>query len=236
LSASFSAVLLAAGRGRRLKNSVPKAYLELDRRPLLWYSLREFALCAQVSQIVVVIHREDRELFERSLGAKGRSPLQTRKRTEIVYGGEQRQDSALAGVLAAAEKYVLLHDAARPLISAELLTRVIEATQVHSAAVPALPITDSLKRIQENEIVESVDREELVRVQTPQGFRKDLILHALQQAHKEKRYFTDEAGALLALLGVRAKIVPGEELNVKVTTPSDLELARLWLSHVDCQI
>ncbi|MCS6936388.1 MAG: 2-C-methyl-D-erythritol 4-phosphate cytidylyltransferase [Candidatus Bipolaricaulota bacterium] len=224
MSARFSAVLLAAGRGTRLHTQVPKAYIELCGKPLLCYSLERFSECDQIAQIVVVLHRDDRERCERCVE-------ETSKRVELVYGGEHRQDSALAGVRAAHEEYVLVHDAARPLVSPELIERVLEATLRHGAAVPALPVTDSLKRVREGQIVENVDRIELVRVQTPQGFRRELILRALQRACAERRYFTDESGAVLALLGVQAKIVPGDEFNLKITTSADLELARRWLSR-----
>lgn len=224
-----SAVLLAAGRGTRLKTSVPKAYIELDRRPLLWYSLQNFAACPEISQIVVVIHRDDRALCEHSLG-------EALKRVELVYGGEHRQDSALAGVQAATQEYVLVHDAARPLVSQALIARVIEATLRHGAAVPALPVPDSLQRVCDDRIIASVDRDALVRVQTPQGFQRNLLSRALQQACTEKRYFTDEASAVLAMLGVHAAVVPGDERNLKITTATDLELARLWLSHKDGKI
>ncbi len=226
MSEEISAVVLAAGRGTRLNNALPKAYIALNGRALLAYSLEQFARCAQISEIVVVIRSEDKELLRRSVELP-----QKPKKFKIVYGGAERQDSALAGAQAATGEYLLIHDAARPLVSLELIERVIEATKAYGAAVPALRVADSLKLIQGDRIIENIDREELVRVQTPQGGQRDLLLRALKQACAEDRYFTDEAGALLAILGVRAKIVAGDERNIKITTQGDLEIASCWLCN-----
>lgn len=222
LSEQISAVVLAAGRGVRLNNSLPKAYIELNGRALLSYSLEQFARCAQISEIIVVIHSDDKELFQRSVELP-----QKPTKIKIVCGGAERQESALAGAQAATGEYLLIHDAARPLVSLELIERVIKATKAYGAALPALPVADSLKRVQDGQIAENVDREQFVRVQTPQGVQRDLLLRALEQAYE--RYFTDEAGALLAILGVRAKIVAGDERNIKITTQRDLEIASCWL-------
>lgn len=222
LNEQVSAVVLAAGRGARLNNSLPKAYIELNGRALLSYSLEQFARCAQISEIIVVVHSDDKELWHRSVELPQKS-------IRIVYGGTERQDSALAGARAATGEYLLIHDAARPLVSLELIARVIAATKTYGAAVPALPVSDSLKRVQGNQIIENIDREQFVCVQTPQGVQRDLLLRALKQACAEDRYFTDEAGALLAILGARAKVVAGDERNIKITTQRDLEIASCWL-------
>ena len=218
MGAVISAILLAAGRGTRLGASHPKAYLPLRGRPILLYSLEAFSRCPLISELVVVIHPDDTE--------RARHVLKVfEKPVRVVYGGAQRQDSALAGVRAASGDFVLVHDAARPLVSLGLIERVIAAMKTHGAAVPALPVTDSLKRVSEDLIIADIDRAELFSAQTPQGFERKLLLEALERACAQGRYFTDEASVLLAMSNVRAKVVPGEVQNIKITTEADLRLA-----------
>jgi len=219
----ISAVLLAAGRGTRLKNSTPKAYLSLCKKPILNYSLECLAECDAVSEIIVVIHSDDMELFQKVV-PKLVKPMR------VVYGGAQRQDSALAGVRAATGTYALVHDAARPLVSRELIERVIEAMKIYGAAIPVIPISDSVKRVYQDHIIADVDRSEFFCAQTPQGFRRDVLLEALERACEGGRYFTDEAGAVLAMKGVQAKAVPGDERNIKITTMADWKLAEYFIA------
>lgn len=220
---AISAVLLAAGRGTRLGASEPKAYLPLHSKPILLYSLETLSRCDLISELIVVIHPDDTE--------KARLVLEgMQKPVRVVFGGSQRQDSSLAGVRAACGDFVLVHDAARPLVSLGLIERVIAAMQSHGAAVPVVPITESVKRISEDFICADLDRSELFCAQTPQGFQRKLLLDALERACAQGRYFTDEASALLAMSGVRAKAVPGDEHNIKITTIRDLQLAECLLT------
>lgn len=224
MTAKISAVLLAAGRGTRLKNSTPKVYLSLCKKPILNYSLECLARCDAIAEIIVVIHPDDIHLFQKA------AP-QLAKPMKAVYGGAQRQDSALAGVRAATGEHVLVHDAARPLASLELIERVIEAMISHGAAAPVLPSSDSLKRVSEGFIAAEVNRAEFVQVQTPQGFRRELLLASLDRARRENRYFSDDAGAVLTMSGMRVKTVEGDPLNIKITTTADLKLAELLVQH-----
>ncbi len=222
MSEKISAIVLAAGRGTRLQASTPKVYLPLRKKPILQYSLECFAERDAVSEIIAVIHPDDNELFQKTV-PKLAKPLR------VVYGGAQRQDSALAGVQAATGEYVLVHDAARPLVSGELIERVIVAMKAHGAAVPVLPVTDSVKRVSEGFITADVDRTEICYAQTPQGFRRELLLAALERACREHRHFSDDAGAVLTMNGVRAKTVEGDPYNIKVTTAADFKLAECLL-------
>ena len=150
----------------------------------------------------------------------------------MVPGGRERQDSARAGVeaLAAEEpELVLIHDGARPFFSEELLERLIEAAREHGAAVPALPVEETIRLGDEEGFAAGeLERERLYRVQTPQCFLYGLLREALATAHEQGRYFTDDAGAV-AMLGHKIKLIPGEETNIKITTPLDLKLAELLL-------
>ncbi|MCX8103108.1 MAG: 2-C-methyl-D-erythritol 4-phosphate cytidylyltransferase [Candidatus Bipolaricaulota bacterium] len=218
-----SAIVLAAGRGTRLGAAEPKAYLPLRGKPIVLYSLETLSQSDLISELIVVIHPDDSE--------KARAVLENlSKPVRVVFGGTQRQDSALAGVRAASGNFVLVHDAARPLVSLGLIERVITEMKAHGAAVPVVPIADSVKRVAEDFIVADVDRSELFCAQTPQGFERRLLLDALERACAQGRSFTDEASVLLAMSGVRAKIVPGEAQNIKITTQTDLEIAECLLT------
>lgn len=222
MSEAISAVILAAGRGTRLQAFTPKAYIQLHGRALLAYSLEQFARCSEIAELIVVIHPHDQEIFTKMITLPAR-------RTRVVYGGAQRQDSSLAGVRAAVGRFVLVHDAARPCVSVELIERVIETIQAYDSAVPVIPIYDSLKRVEADVIIEEAGREGLVRVQTPQGFQRDLLLRALERSCSENRYFSDESGAVLAMLGIAPKVIAGDERNIKITTKTDLALAESLL-------
>jgi 2-C-methyl-D-erythritol 4-phosphate cytidylyltransferase len=216
--ATISAIIVAAGRGSRLGAALPKAYVSVHGKPLIVYSLELLErLC---SESIVVIHPDDEQLFQSLIERPVRR----------VHGGPHRQDSVLAGVRAASGEYVLVHDASRPCASRSLVERVISAMREHGAAVPVIPITDSVKRIRDNQIISDEDRSQLFCAQTPQGFRRALLLEALERACALGRYFTDEASCVFAMSGVRPAIVPGEASNIKVTTPFDLQLAQCLLT------
>ncbi|MFN4218648.1 MAG: 2-C-methyl-D-erythritol 4-phosphate cytidylyltransferase [Candidatus Bipolaricaulia bacterium] len=220
---AISAVVLAAGRGTRLGAPQPKAYLPLHNKPILLYSLGTLSRCDLISELIVVIHPDDTERVRRVLEG-------LHKPVRVVFGGSQRQDSSRAGVRAACGDFVLIHDAARPFVSIGLIERVIAAMKSHRAAVPVVPISESVKRVSEDFIVADLERSELFGAQTPQGFERKLVLDALERACAQGRYFTDEASALLAMSGVRAKAVPGDEHNIKITTARDLQLAECLLT------
>ncbi len=220
---AISAIILAAGRGTRLQTPLPKAYIALGGKPLLAYSLEKFAECEDISELIVVIHPDDDELFHKL-------KLTLPKPITVVHGGSHRQDSSRAGVRAATGEYVLVHDAARPLVSRGLIERVIAAVRAHGAAVPVVPISDSVKRVSQDQIIADVDRSELFCAQTPQGFRRDLLLEVLERACAAGRSFTDESSAVLAMTGVQAKTVPGDERNIKITTAADLKLAESFIA------
>jgi len=170
-----------------------------------------------------VIHPDDRELLTNAV-------LSYQKPLIVVHGGAQRQESALAGVQAAKGEYVLVHDAARPCLSRDLVHRIISATREYNAAVPVVPMVDSVKRVSHGWAIADADRSELFCAQTPQGFRRALLLEALQRACAQGRYFADEASALLAMSNLQAKAVPGDEQNIKITTMRDLQIAECLLT------
>ncbi len=202
-------VLVAAGAGTRFGG--PKAFVELEGRSLLERSAEPFE---GFPDRVVVVRDEDR-------------PLIRLPGWRVVAGGARRRDSVKAGLeaLAPTTRFVLIHDAARPLASRDLVARVAAAARSGVAVVPALPVTDTIKRVVGARVLSTPDRAELVRVQTPQGFSVALLARALAASDRDA---SDEAG-LVEGLGEEVRILSGEPRNIKVTTPLDLEIARALL-------
>lgn len=216
VSKEVTAVLLAAGEGTRLGVGKNKVYLPLAGKPVLSYSLRAFDRSLLVDQIVLVVASGEEARAGELLGDLA-------KDNRLVRGGARRRDSALAGVEAADGKIVLIHDAARPFPSPTLIERVIEGTRTHGACVPVIPVLDTVRYGNRNGFLLSqpIAREGLLRMQTPQGFERALIVRCLKAGEGA---FTDDAGAVLAS-GASVWSVPGEAINLKVTTKADLALA-----------
>jgi 2-C-methyl-D-erythritol 4-phosphate cytidylyltransferase/2-C-methyl-D-erythritol 2,4-cyclodiphosphate synthase len=190
--------------------------------PMIARTIGVFAAHPCVDDILVVIHPDDKALYE----AASR-PYAGRLR-EAVLGGARRQDSVRAGLEALASDgpaSVLIHDAARPFVTPELITRVIGSLDQHQGALPCLPVTDTLKWVAQGRVVGTAERDQLFRAQTPQGFKFDAILAAHRAAAKETgREFTDDAG-VAEWFGLDMALVEGSEDNRKLTTAADLKLA-----------
>lgn len=221
---SVATLIVAAGRGARAASETgrPKQYCRIGGVPMLQRTLAAFADHPRVDDILVVIHPDDMPLYQaasRSFAAQLRP---------AVLGGTRRQDSVRAGLEAlasAAPSSVLIHDAARPFVDAPLITRVIDSLDAHDGALPCLPVTDTLKRASGGRITGTVERDQLFRAQTPQGFRFDAILAAHHAAASEVgREFTDDAG-IAEWFGLEVALVEGSEENRKLTTIEDLRMA-----------
>ncbi len=207
----ISAVVVAAGRGRRFGG--PKQWVPLGGKPLVWWALAAFQRHPEVDEIILVLSEED---------LKRAQELNFPKLSAAVPGGRERWQSVLAGVRAAKGRWVLIHDGARPLVSQKLISRVIEALEKHPSVIPALPLVDTVVKGDGS----PVPREELLRVQTPQGFWRAELLEALEGVSGG---FTDEGTLMREIKGVKPFFVRGEEENLKVTYPEDLERAEKLL-------
>ncbi|MFL5757050.1 MAG: 2-C-methyl-D-erythritol 4-phosphate cytidylyltransferase [Chloroflexota bacterium] len=220
--ASADAVVVAAGSSTRM-GGVDKVWADVGGRPLLALSVAAIAAAPEVRRIVVVVAPERVEDVARSEWAPS-------KLAAIVAGGSRRQESVAAGVHALAaldpegdeNTVVLIHDGARPLVSPELVARVAVAARDHGAAIPVLPIAETVKRLDRGVIAETVDRSTLATAQTPQGVRRSLLLSAYARyPPSDEREFTDEA-ALLEACKIPVHAIPGDPSNLKVTLPADL--------------
>jgi 2-C-methyl-D-erythritol 4-phosphate cytidylyltransferase/2-C-methyl-D-erythritol 2,4-cyclodiphosphate synthase len=220
--ASTYALIAAAGRGTRFGGTLPKQYLALGGTTVLRHAVAAFAAHPRVAGVLVAIRPEDRALFDRAVS--GLAVLAP------VPGGAERQDSVRLGLEAlAAHKpdRVLIHDGARPFPDAALIGRVIDGLDRASAAIPGLALGDTIKRVENGHIAETVDRSQLWRAQTPQGFHFDAILAAHRQM--AGRVLTDDA-AVAEAAGIAPLIVAGSEENLKVTTAEDLAAAERLLA------
>ena len=219
---SVAAILLAAGRGERLGSDVPKAFVELDGRPLLLYSMDVIRRIPDVAFVVVTAPS----------GWEGRASALAGQGALVVTGGDTRQRSVAAALEGLAERpdldVVLCHDVARPLASGGLFGSVVKALAEADGAVPVVPVVDTLKRVDGERVLETVPRDRLVRVQTPQAFRREALVRAHGEAASEDA--TDDA-ALLERIGLRVAAVDGEHDNIKITEPQDLALASFLRSR-----
>jgi len=206
-----------------MPGDVPKQYRHLHGRSILRHVLETFIAHPSISDVYTVIHPDDRERFaDASQGLNIGAP---------VLGGDTRQESVRNGLetLASgtAPARVLIHDGARPLTSNALIDRVIGALDDADGAVPALPVTDTVKRVDGNTIIETVDRSGLFRAQTPQGFSFPALLSAHESA-ADNNGFTDDA-SMAEAAGLNVAVVAGEEHNIKITHDEDLARAAAWL-------
>ncbi|MCS6802973.1 MAG: 2-C-methyl-D-erythritol 4-phosphate cytidylyltransferase [Chloroflexota bacterium] len=214
---SVVAVIVGAGSGRRFGGD--KVFAELAGRPVLAHAVAAFEESPEVDGIVLVL-REEKVGRAWALAAEyGWTKLRA-----VTVGGARRQDSVLAGVRAAQAEWVLIHDAARPLVTPEVVARGLEAARATGAAIAALPVRDTLKRVENDQIIATVDRARLWAAQTPQIFRSALLERALETESD----VTDDAAAVEAL-GVPVRVFLGSERNFKVTTAADLALAEAIL-------
>lgn len=222
-------ILVGGGQGRRMGGTQPKAVRMLGGRPLFTYALAAFSQVAEIHSVVLVAPAGLEEEVRRICG---RFPGGERVRN-VVPGGARRQDSVRQGLdhLLPETTVVLVHDAARPFADPELIRRVQAAAARHGAAVPGIPVADTLKRVTARSLVETtVDRRQLVAVQTPQGFRTEVLRRAHAHAWKTNQTATDDAG-MVENLGVPVTVVEGDPRNFKLTTPQDLALAEAWQSR-----
>jgi 2-C-methyl-D-erythritol 4-phosphate cytidylyltransferase len=219
----FYALVPAAGSGSRMQSELPKQYLPLAGHPMLYYALTILCACPKISQVFVVLATDD-------LHFKGYDWSQCAEKLVPLYcGGATRAESVANGILASgveAEDWLLVHDAARPCLTQDNLSNIINELENDAVGgILAIPVADTLKRADlHHRIIDTPSREKLWQAQTPQMFRAGLLAHALQQC----RQVTDEASAVEAL-GLQPKLVLGDSRNFKVTYPQDQQLAELLL-------
>ncbi len=225
---------MAPATGTRGKKTAPsKQFTELGGTPILLHTLRKFAASPEVSEIYVALRKNEIAPFRARLEREAKDILD--KEVKVVEGGEHRQQSvanAIAAVSAAADDVVLVHDAVRPFVTAEIIRAVIQAAKKYGAAIAGLPAVDTVKQVERTAegavITATLPRERVVMAQTPQGFHFNVIKRAFDEATVDGFVGTDEA-ALVERSGHPVAVVMGSPQNIKITTPADLELAEFFL-------
>ncbi|HUO83813.1 MAG TPA: 2-C-methyl-D-erythritol 4-phosphate cytidylyltransferase [Thermoanaerobaculia bacterium] len=216
-------IIPAAGSGSRFGSSTPKQFVPLRGRPLIAHTLERVLSVPEVERIIVAVAEEYepvmRELVEE----------QMLERVRIVIGGSSRQESVLKAIRAIEheeQKIVAIHDAVRPFFRASTFVSLIDTARKEGAAIPVRPLHETIHRVENGLIMETLDRSELVAAQTPQCFRVGLVYPLLERAWHESLSGTDEA-AIITSYGVSVRVIEGDPENLKITTPADLALAEL---------
>jgi 2-C-methyl-D-erythritol 4-phosphate cytidylyltransferase len=221
----LAVILAGAGEGRRMAGQGPKLLLDLEGKSLLQRAALPFLRHGSVGEIVAVVPEA---LVGPAREALARVPRERVLGARAVAGGATRRESVRLGLeaIAPGAAYVAVHDVARPLVTTALIDRVLAAARTHGAAIPALPIRDSVKEVDGERIIRSLPRERLRGAQTPQIFSRAILLRAHAQTQTgESPDATDDA-ALVEALGFAVAVVAGESSNLKITEPSDLIVAR----------
>lgn len=219
----YDAIVLAAGVGRRMAATKNKVLLTLDDgRTIIEHTVMAFLEDSQCARIVLVVQADDHsEITDIIANVEGNENIM------LVIGGRERQDSVKIGLqeLQNGANIVMVHDGARPFIQNETLERVFEKAQETGAAIVGVPVKDTIKRVIEGAVVETVERACLCQAQTPQAFRLELLKAAHKYAEEVAFLGTDEA-SLVEQLGITVHVVKGSYQNIKITTPEDMVLAQ----------
>jgi 2-C-methyl-D-erythritol 4-phosphate cytidylyltransferase len=221
------ALIAAAGKGRRMGGKVKKQFISLGGMPLLLYTLKAFEEFEGIEHIHLVLDGGDFEYCRREIIQK----YGIKKVIQLVPGGDRRQDSVWNG-LKAMEGHcdtVIVHDGVRPFVSAGIFTRLLEAMEDVQAVVTAIPAQDTIKRVDgSGNVLDTLQRNTLFHIQTPQGFRYDVITEAYKRAIEEGIWGTDDA-YFVERMGIQVKVIEGSSFNIKITTPEDIALAHCIL-------
>jgi 2-C-methyl-D-erythritol 4-phosphate cytidylyltransferase len=219
-----SALIAAAGRGQRMGGRVKKQFISLGGVPLLLYALRAFEDFRGIEHIYLVLDEGDFEYCHREIIQKHG----IEKVAQLVPGGNRRQDSVWNGLKAMEGRcdMVMVHDGVRPFVSSDILERLMAAMRDFQAVVTGVPARDTIKRVDgRGTILDTLKREALFHIQTPQGFRYDIIKEAYERALKERMEGTDDA-YFVERMGIQVRVIEGSPFNIKITTREDIDLAQ----------
>lgn len=222
----FTAIVLAAGKGSRMKSDIPKQYMLINDKEVIYYSLKAFQ-DSDVDDIILVTREEDIEYCRKDIVEK----YHINKVKEIIAGGTERYWSVKNGLDAAVgTDYVLIHDGARPCLDNDMITRLMEDVLVSGACSLGVPAKDTIKVVDDEDYgIDTPDRQYLWQVQTPQAFIYEDLIHAYQEMEKENNInVTDDTMIIERYLGRKSKMVFGSYSNIKITTPEDIFIAKIF--------
>lgn len=225
-----TAIVLAAGSGKRMGTKIQKQYLELEGKPILYYALHAFQVSSVIDEIILVTGKEQREYCQKEIVER----FGLDKVTRIVAGGAERYHSVWNGLLACPEEgYVFIHDGARPFVDEEMILRAYEAVREDRACVVGMPVKDTIKLADEDGyIAQTPDRDLVWMIQTPQVFEMELVRAAYGKLMEQAEVkVTDDAQVVEAMMYEDVKLVRGSYENIKITTPEDLKIAKVFLKN-----
>lgn len=219
----IAAIIPAAGSGLRMGYKIPKTYLTFDSMPIIVHTLRLFQDSDLIDDVYLVIQEKDKEYAQQEVVEKF---LLTKVRA-IIGGGKERQDSIKNALsyLRPEHEFVVIHDGARPLVGKEILEKTIQIGIEEGAAITGVPVQDTVKSLNKHGMIKkTIARKNLFLIQTPQVFKKEMIVEAYKAAYQAQYYGTDDS-SLVERIGIPVKMVEGSYENIKITTPEDLMLA-----------
>ena len=225
-SEKTSVIIVAAGVGKRMGRSVAKQYLKLKEKPILLHTLNGFNI-TEIDEIIVVIKEEDKDLFEELILDEIDFEI------KIAYGGKERIDSVRKGIekLSEDSEIVLIHDGVRPFISRNIIRKNIEVASREGTALTAVPTKDTVKVVEDGVVETTPDRASIYLAQTPQSFRKDILIKAYDEIESSER-ITDDS-MVVEKLGINIYIVEGSYDNIKITTEEDLYIGERILESMN---
>lgn len=220
-------IIPAAGAGLRMGGATPKQFLSLEGVPIFVHTVRKFIASDAIDEVILALRREDMERAQRDVDRERFS-----KPVRLVAGGSTRQETvarALAEVPPTAP-VVVVHDAVRPFVELEMIQRIVDAARRSGAAIFGIPSVDTVKQVERQMILGTIPRERIVLAQTPQAFRAGILREAFARAAADNYTGTDES-SLAERLGHNVTVLMGSDRNIKITKPSDLPLARLYIAQ-----
>lgn len=224
----ITAIVLAAGQGKRMNSNIQKQFMLLQNKPVLYYSLKCFQDCKEVSRIILVTGEAEIEYCRNEIVEL----YGFDKVTDIVAGGKERYDSVEQGLQCITEGIVLIHDGARPFVTEDMIVRSVNTAKEVGACTVGMPVKDTIKVVNEAGFgVETPNRNRLWQIQTPQTFQVAVIKKAYAEMRKSSsENITDDTMLVEQFAGVSTRIITGDYRNLKITTPEDMVLAEAFLN------
>jgi len=224
------AIIAAAGQGTRMGGTRPKQFVELAGVPVIIHTLKRFEQCAAIQEVIVVLPAQDASKFLTLAGKYG-----LRKLARVVPGGATRAESVWRGlqsVRAATAEIVAVHDGVRPFVTVEEIEQTVRAAHASGAAILTAPVIDTIKEVNNSQVVRTLERTRLQRALTPQCFRYELLRRAYEQSPELVASATDDS-SLVESLGVTVTTVEGDARNIKITRPEDIALGEIILKSLE---
>lgn len=224
---SVLAIIPAAGAGLRMGGGTPKQFLSLEGVPIFVHTLRKFAASDAIDDIVLGVRSEEIERAQKAVGEENFA-----KPVRLFAGGASRMETVARCLDQARDDtdVVVVHDAVRPFVELAMISRIVDAARTYGAVILGIPSVDTVKKVELQRITGTIPRERIVLAQTPQAFQYSVLRRAFDRALSEGYYGTDES-SLVEHDGQEVRVLMGSDRNIKITKPSDLPLARLFISQ-----